>query len=149
MENALFRKLQDSIERPCRSKEWFPMAEQAINTVYALGERPDLLCGTLIKNLTRRVFGRKPNKASQRPRDPDAMDQDEDNAGPSTQTQGGEDKDTGDVFELSQLLFIVGHVAIKQIVFLELVERELKRQKHEKEMGTWATEFWWSLKFVH
>ncbi|PIL36517.1 hypothetical protein GSI_00206 [Ganoderma sinense ZZ0214-1] len=135
MENALFRRLQDAIERPCRSREWFPMAEQAINTVYALGERPDLLCGSLIKDLTRRVFGRKPNRASQQQRDPDAMDQDEDNAGPSTQTQGEEDKDTGDAFELSQLLFVVGHVAIKQIVFLELAERELKRQKHEKEMA--------------
>ncbi|KAI1792515.1 non-SMC mitotic condensation complex subunit 1-domain-containing protein [Ganoderma leucocontextum] len=135
MENALFRKLQDALERPCRSKEWFPMAEQAINTVYALGERPDILCGSLIKNLTRRVFGHKPNKASQQQKDPDAMDQDEDQAGPSTQTQAEEDKDTGDVFELSQLLFVVGHVAIKQIVFLELVEREWKRQKHEKEMA--------------
>ena len=149
MENALFRKLQEALERPCRSKEWFPMAEQAINTVYALGERPDILCGRLIKNLTRRVFGRKPNKASQPQRDPDAMDQDEDNAGPSagpstqsrTPAQGRGDKDTGDVFELSQLLFVVGHVAIKQIVFLELVERELKRQKHEKEIGMWTPEF--------
>ena len=34
-----------------------------------------------------------------------------------------------DSFVLSQLLFIAGHVAIKQIVFLELVEREWKRQK--------------------
>ena len=30
--------------------------------------------------------------------------------------------DTGDAFELSQLLFVVGHVAIKHIVYLELVE---------------------------
>ena len=46
-----------------------------------------------------------------------------------------EDKDVGDAFELSQLLFIVGHVAIKHIVFLELVEREWKRQKDEKQAG--------------
>jgi hypothetical protein len=43
--------------------------------------------------------------------------------------------DTGDAFELSQLLFVVGHVAIKHIVYLELVEREWKRQKQEKELG--------------
>ena len=52
------------------------MAEQAINTVYALGERPDLLCSSLIKNLTRRVFARKcnPLAACQEPKekDPDA-----------------------------------------------------------------------------
>ncbi|KAI0758493.1 non-SMC mitotic condensation complex subunit 1-domain-containing protein [Trametes elegans] len=44
-------------------------------------------------------------------------------------------KDVGGTFELTQLLFIVDHVAIKQIVFLELVEREWKRQKHEQEMA--------------
>lgn len=35
-------------------------------------------------------------------------------------------------FELGQLIFIVGHVAIKQIVYLEVVERELKRRKEEQ-----------------
>ncbi|OSD04955.1 hypothetical protein PYCCODRAFT_1385425, partial [Trametes coccinea BRFM310] len=158
MDNPLFRKLQDAIERPCRSKEWFPMAEQAINTIYALGERPDVLCGSLIKNLAKRVFGKKAAmaaSASQGETNPDAMDEDEEDAdvdasqmpaspskssllSPSkSQSQAGGSKDVGDAFELSQLLFVVGHVAIKQIVFLELVEREWKRQKHEKEMGTY------------
>ena len=53
----------------------------------------------------------------------------------TTQTEAAEEKDVGDAFELSQLLFIVGHVAIKHIVYLELVEREWKRQKHEREQG--------------
>lgn len=35
-------------------------------------------------------------------------------------------------FELGQLVFVVGHVAIKHIVYLELVERELKRRKEDK-----------------
>ncbi|KAI0750990.1 non-SMC mitotic condensation complex subunit 1-domain-containing protein [Daedaleopsis nitida] len=145
MDNSLFKRLQDTIERPCRSKEWFPMAEQAINTIYALGERPDLLCSKLIKNLTRRVFGRKSDAcaSSQEPKekDPDAMDEDEvdpdvtQQSQSQAQSQSDSGKDTGDAFELSQLLFVVGHVAIKQIVFLELVEREWKRQKHEKEIA--------------
>lgn len=152
MDNPLFRKLQEAVERPCRTKEWFPMAEQAINTVYALGERPDVLCSNLIKNLSRRIFNKKPlassqSQSSQLDKDPDAMDEDDerenvdpDATQPSSPTksaasQSSASKDTGDAFELSQLLFIVGHVAIKQIVFLELVEREWKRQKHEKELG--------------
>jgi condensin complex subunit 1 len=51
------------------------------------------------------------------------------------QSSTSEEKDLGDVFHLSQLLFVVGHVAIKHIVFLELVEREWKRQKDEKQLG--------------
>ena len=149
-ENPLFRKLQEVIERPCRSKEWFPLAEQAINTVYNLAERPDIICSSLIKNLTRRVFGRKPSVDAQsqaqsqaKEKDEDAMEEDEDDGDgdKTTQSQAYDDaaKDTGDAFELAQLLFVVGHVAIKQIVFLELVEREWKRQKHEKEIGAYCS----------
>lgn len=141
MDNPVFVKLQDAIEHPCRSKEWFGMAEQAINTVYALGDRPDELCNEIIKNLTRRAFTRKPQpSASDGPADeergPDAMEEDaEPPASTFITSQGSGEKDVGDVFHLSQLLFVVGHVAIKHIVFLELVEREWKRQKDEKELG--------------
>lgn len=147
MENALFRKLQDAIEHPTRSKDWFGMAEQAINTIYALGERPDVVCDKIIRNLTRRAFASQPRaKTPPPPKNPDAMDEDEpqdvSGEGADSSQAGGsgsqsdESTDTGDAFALSQLLFVVGHVAIKHIVYLELVEREWKRQKHEKEAGT-------------
>lgn len=153
MDSPVFRKLQESIEHPCRSREWFALAEQAINTVYALGDRPELLSNTIIKNLTRRAFRRREKKStssapedqpSARPPSADAMD--EDPPPPSTQAlistlpgstgvPAKKSDDTGDAFELSQLLFVVGHVAVKHIVYLELVEREWKRQKQEKELG--------------
>ncbi|KAG5641739.1 hypothetical protein DXG03_004311 [Asterophora parasitica] len=148
MENPIFRKLQAAIENPCRSKDWFGLAEQAINTIYALGEHPDVLCNDIIKKLTIRAFSkqRKPKvNAECEPveKDRDAMDEDNPNSDPaqrsddaplSTQgTQGGDKEDIGEAHELAQLLFVVGHVAIKQIVFLELVEREWKRQKDEKQ----------------
>ena len=157
MENPVFKKLQDAIEHPCRSKEWFGMAEQAINTIYALGDHPDELCNEIIKKLSRRAFTRKPQPPApdapvDEERDPEAMVDDAEppaSAGFASQAPGSQDisaaqggsltsgeKDVGDVFHLSQLLFVVGHVAIKHIVFLELVEREWKRQKDEKELGT-------------
>jgi len=40
MDSPVFRKLQEAIVYPCRSCEWFALAEQAINTVYALGDQP-------------------------------------------------------------------------------------------------------------
>lgn len=158
MDSPVFRKLQEAIEHPCRSREWFALAEQAINTVYALGDQPEVLSNTIIKNLTRRAFRRRekqPASASafedEPPSsgpNPDAMDEDlpPSNPPPSTQalisTQPGstgsparKSDDTGDAFELCQLVFVVGHIAIKHIVYLELVEREWKRQKQEKELG--------------
>ncbi|TFK38244.1 non-SMC mitotic condensation complex subunit 1-domain-containing protein [Crucibulum laeve] len=144
MDNLIFRKLRDAVELPSRSKDWFGFAEQVINTVYALGEHPDAFCNVLIKSLTRKAFAphTKPAGEPQTEKDPDAMA--EDYAGDMTQdiedpaSQGGaqspdnKEKDVGDAFELSQLFFVVGHVAIKHIVFLELVEREWKRQKDEQ-----------------
>ncbi|KAH7887142.1 non-SMC mitotic condensation complex subunit 1-domain-containing protein [Phlebopus sp. FC_14] len=157
MDNPIFRKLQEAIEHPCRSKEWFALAEQAINTIYALGEHPDELCNDMIKNLTRRAFTQRPQPPpiqdrSADEKDPHVMDEDPVPASvavvsqaPTSQgisaTQEGSqsvapgEKDVGDVFQLSQLLFVVGHVAVKHIVFLELVEREWKRQKDEKELA--------------
>jgi condensin complex subunit 1 len=148
MDDPIFRKLQAAVEQPCRSKEWFGLAEQAINTIYALGEHPDALCNDLIKKFTVRAFSRvpKPNVESQPPveNNPEAMDEDhpgdvtrdsEATAVSQGSTQEDKEKDVGDAFELSQLLFIVGHVAIKHIAHLELIEREWKRQKDEKQTG--------------
>lgn len=153
MDNPIFRKLQEAIEQPCRSREWFGLAEQVINTVYALGEHPDIFGDDLIKKLSIRAFTKRQksvpeadDKDANLEKDPDAMNEDETEEPSQTepsQTENNstqkssstDDKDLGDAFELSQLLFVVGHVAIKHIVYLELVERELKRQKDEKRAG--------------
>ncbi|KAG6819862.1 hypothetical protein H0H93_007948, partial [Arthromyces matolae] len=145
MDHLIFRKLQETIETPCRLKDWFGLAEQAINAIYALGEHPDILCNEIIKNLTRRAFNqdRKPKINPESQPEPEAMDEDQaedlprgsdDTTNMPEATQSDDpSSDLGEAFELSQLLFVVGHVAIKQIVFLELVEREWKRQKDEKQ----------------
>lgn len=146
MNDPLFRKLQQAIEHPSRSTDWFGMAEQAINTIYALAEKPDQLCDAIIRNLTKRAFGKKDTGAANpsypSTDDPDRMDEDEEPApqpGPESTQEGTQNNNTGgeqgDALELSQLLFVVGHVAIKHIAYLELVERELKRQKGILEAG--------------
>jgi condensin complex subunit 1 len=176
MANPIFSKLQRAILHPSRTKEWFGMAEQVINAVYALAEHPDKFCDEVIRNLTGRAFGR-PRKGGEEEvqtkqgegedgedreveADEDKVkDKDEDHLGNKTvteddvtmleptqasqYTQGdkGKEKEVGDAFELAQLLFVVGHVAIKHIVFLELVEREWKRQKDEKQAG--GSQFVW------
>ncbi|KAJ7732950.1 hypothetical protein DFH07DRAFT_990553, partial [Mycena maculata] len=151
MDNPIFRKLQEAVEHLSRSKEWFGLAGQAINTVYALGDHPDVLCNDLIKKLTLQAFAPRAKPAPEpqpteqdqpqelpTERDPDVIDEEQ----PGDVSRGSEDSETGkemrsnnvgDVFELSQLLFVVGHVAIKHIVYLELVEHERKRQKDEKD----------------
>jgi condensin complex subunit 1 len=167
MDNPIFQKLQDIIERAPRTPQWFGMAEQAINTIYLLGEQPDQLCSQIIKNLTEKAFRPRPRdlevEVEVRPMTPtQAEDEDDDDVPPTPATlmppdtpaipptpawsmpatpgmerQSSQDSIKSDIqstpsFALAQLLFTVGHVAIKHIVYLELVEREFKRRKDEK-----------------
>lgn len=120
------------------------MAEQAINTIYLLGEQPDRLCNDIIKSFTRRVFTPE-TKESVLKTDQGEVEGDGDgdidmdptasrpaSPRPGSVAVGDAEVDKGDIgksFQLSQLVFIVGHIAIKHIVYLELVERELKRRK--------------------
>lgn len=120
------------------------MAEQAINTIYLLGEQPDSLCSLIIKNLTTRVFD-QPSSSTLPPSGDDSMVVETQDETPSTptpmpKTPSGMSRsssnndirqDQAGSFSLAQLVFIVGHVSIKHIVYLELVEREFKRRKDE------------------
>ncbi|BGP48178.1 condensin complex non-SMC subunit Cnd1 [Rhodotorula kratochvilovae] len=158
MDSAVFSRLAEAIQAPSSSREWFSMAEQALNTVYTLGDQPDKLCSEVIRRMTLRVFG--PRAKAESP-EPEKMDEDEpaagdddaaeakdaepaadaemvdgdkveDGAGEAAPTPAAQDPSaTGNAFELSQVLFVAGHCAIKQLVHLELVERDLKRRKTE------------------
>lgn len=138
------------------------MAEQAIGAIYALAKHPDVVCTEIIRRKTKAVF--QYDQPVQLPPDP-AEDQVMQEAGLS---EGGEHDALPDApppeappsetppnvsfFPLSQLLFVVGHVAskffdclctaepdiniaVKQIVHLELLELEFKRRKTEQEKG--------------
>ncbi|KAK9468113.1 armadillo-type protein [Lipomyces arxii] len=103
-DHAVILRLLSVIEMYSKSKEWYPLAEQTINAIYALARRPDILCGEVIKQRTKIVFGKQ--------------DEEEQASKPISMTCA-----------LSQLLFLVGHVAIKQIVHMEAYESEFKRRK--------------------
>ncbi|WRT63457.1 uncharacterized protein IL334_000362 [Kwoniella shivajii] len=147
MDNPIFVKLQEIIEHSPKSAQWFSMAEQAVNTIYSLGEQPDSLCSEIIKDLTIRVFD-KPSSSntssppvadveqSDQPQSTeDGLEAEEDDATKREEINGQEEqeekRDQIGSFKLAQLVFVVGHVSIKHIVYLELVEREFKRRKDE------------------
>ncbi|SPO25585.1 related to YCS4 - subunit of condensin protein complex [Ustilago trichophora] len=114
--------------------EWFSLAENAINTIYLLGEQPDALCTDIIRSMTSRVFGGKAPTQSQSSDREDAADDAASDVSMPDAKDAASSSDApvmGDALQLAQLLFIVGHVALKHIVYLELVEREYKRRKAE------------------
>ncbi|MCO5566082.1 hypothetical protein L7F22_019758 [Adiantum nelumboides] len=129
MNHPMFARLRAAIQWPSTSGQWFSLAEHAIQTIYLLGEQPDALCSEMIKQMTVKVFGSSGPKINDTdtgsvPPTPNS------HLGESTPAPGTSANRTS-AFALAQLLFVVGHVALKQIVYLELVEREFKRRKAE------------------
>lgn len=127
-DHAILLRLAEMTELVCDSKEWFGVAEQAIGAIYTLSKFPDTLCSEILRRKTKYVFqqrtGKKSNPAQECPESPNIL--------PSPPPEEPK-KDQQDSLALSQLLFIVGHVAIKQIVHLELCELDFKRRKAENE----------------
>jgi condensin complex subunit 1 len=183
MDSPVFARLAGAIQHPSSNKEWcversfstlvasltsfpltrFSMAEQAVNTIYALGDQPDALCSAVLRDMTMRVFGpQAPNgDAAEDIEKEDAMsvddeekedadeedtpiaaptvagsvagDVEDDEATPTPSSGADKLPTTGAAFSLSQLIFVAGHCAIKQLVHLELVERDIKRRKAEED----------------
>ncbi|KAJ3216820.1 Condensin complex subunit [Dinochytrium kinnereticum] len=140
--DALFSRLVNLILEPTTSPQWFVFTEQALNTIYALAENPDIISGTIIKRYSSRFFKVPP------PPDTldeitdafnvtmnlnDRMDTEQSPAlqGEDTELNSSSDGFEVDPVELSKLCFMVGHVAIKQIAHLEAIETEWKRRRNK------------------
>lgn len=131
-DHAVLVKLASMCSMVSEDNVWFGVAEQALNAIYALSRHPDVLCSEIIRRKTKIVFA---PQASSRP---SSSGSDAPNADQPPASQGNEEgalqrKGQNSAIILSQLLFIVGHVAIKQIVHLELCEMEFKRRKTDTE----------------
>lgn len=139
-DHAVLVRLAAMTEIVSDSKEWFGVAEQAIGAIYALSNRPDTLCSEVLRRKTKYVF--QPQR--QRVKTPEAGSEAEARSmlatpppdePPSDEPEADGTKRQKPALALSQLLFIVGHIAIKQIVHLELCEQDFKRRKAAKERG--------------
>lgn len=146
-DHAVLARLAAITEVPSDSKDWYGVAEQAINAIYAIARHPDVLCSEMIRRKTKRVFSPQTSRPSSRDEtQTQANVEAEEGAettvlGPTQQDPAASPKKQkkDGAIALSQLLFIVGHVAIKQIVHLELCELDFKRRKQEKEKNAAAS----------
>lgn len=139
-DHAVLRMLASIMLNPSESSDWYGMAEQAIGAIYVLSEHPDELCSEILRVKTRSVFERTRNRKtlSRSPSpDPDVMDVDgmdvNEPEEPTERSEQPSESKENPTMALSQLLFAVGHIAIKQIVHLELSELDFKRRKQQQE----------------
>jgi len=138
MDHPIFVVLSKMIQKPTRNLDWFQMAEHIINTVFALGVDPAQWAEKVLQSLVEKAFTLQDSADE----DHNMVDDNGDvftSISQTASTQMSRNVENGkggtDTFRLSQLLSVVGHVGLKQLVFLETVEREWKRQKDEKLAG--------------
>jgi condensin complex subunit 1 len=107
-DHIVFEKLIEVIvDLSC--DDWFSIAEQAINTIYMLAEHPDVVSTRMLVTLLKKC---------------DLIEK--------LQESSCSIKSS----DLSRLIFVGGHVAIKQIVYLEIMEQGLSRKKNNKSLQT-------------
>ncbi|KAK5169012.1 condensin complex non-SMC subunit Cnd1 [Saxophila tyrrhenica] len=139
-DHAVLLCLANVMDIESESKDWYGLAEQAIGAIYALSKHPDVLCSEVLRRKTKAVFA---PKSSPKPEAAETGQIDDDgdiemSDGPALEPepeaeQPATEDSSKSAIGLSQLLFVVGHIALKQIVHLELCEQDFKRRKVEKE----------------
>ncbi|OQD80813.1 hypothetical protein PENANT_c031G09015 [Penicillium antarcticum] len=136
-DHSVLVKLAAMLEIETNSKEWYGVAEHALNAIYTLSKHPDVLCSDILRRKTIFVF--QPHLQQRPPSShTSAADGEEERPGTaSSEGQGSKPKPASAA--LSQLLYVVGHIAIKQIVHLELCELDFKRRKVEQEKNKAAS----------
>lgn len=104
-ETEVVKKLYAKIIAYTTDPECYPMLEQALNALFTISSKPDVVASDLIREKTMMTFGKVEGDDSL-------------NGQPISR-----------VVSLSQLLFIVGQIAIKTLVYLESCEAEFKKRK--------------------
>lgn len=119
-DHAILIRLAALVELPSSSNEWFGLAEQALSAIYALSKHPDNLCSEIIRRKTRVVFEGVQEAISAKVSDHEDNEMEDvemggveepDAAITSDEARGSEAASDASYFPLSQLLFIIGHIA--------------------------------------
>lgn len=108
-EQEAVTKLYSTIIRYSTNNDFYPMCEQAISALFTISGKPDIISTEILKEKTMMTFG-----------NPD-------------ESENSIQKGSSRITSLSQLLFIVGQIAIRTLVYLEKCEAEFKRRKIDAE----------------
>ncbi|KAL2325982.1 hypothetical protein Fmac_025040 [Flemingia macrophylla] len=94
---------------------WFAAADKAIAAIYAIHPTPETIAADMIKKSLSSVFNESVNVQSDIDTSSDSMPL------------------TVEVAKLSRCLFIISHIAMNQLVYIESCARKIQKQKLKKE----------------
>ncbi|CDO96289.1 unnamed protein product [Kluyveromyces dobzhanskii CBS 2104] len=112
-QEEVLKSLHNLVISSTNDHAYYSMCEHAINAIFEISKRPDIICNNIIKEKTMITFGELRNKGAENPSSQAFAD--------------------SRIVSLCQLLFVVGQVCIKVIIFLEKSEAEFKKSKIQYE----------------
>jgi condensin complex subunit 1 len=115
-------------------RKWFSAAEQALNTIYCISENPDQLATKIVRDMTKSAAAsllHLKNSDHFSKNDNSTKDLEMEN---TNQIDQNRKSDNEAILNLTRLFFVVGHVALKQLVYIEEIYKELEKRR-EKERG--------------
>ena len=128
-DHAIFEKLNDLLLSPSGvASNWCQSTEQVVTTIYTLCDEPHLVMEPIIKSLTAAAMREDGAGEAKEAEEEDAgemipMDEGEEGGGDSVAASSGISVDS-----LSRVLFLVGHVALKELLLVEDIRTEQKQK---------------------
>ena len=150
--STIYKMLRAVVLNPIVSQNWYPAAEQAIGALFALHPEPEVFIGALIKEMAQKALSsnnsssNNSESAKERKGDEDEEDaeMDAESKGDDASSVGSADGKQaarcGNAENLARALFVLGHSAIKVLVQLENVEKDIKRLKNKTKKPTGSTD---------
>lgn len=120
--------------------EWFCSAEQILNLIFSIKSDPENMTKIIILKCTAFLYEKKNNESQKNlnlqvtpEKIPDGIFEGETIIDKEQMINEEEEKSMEFEMKLAQLLFVVGHVAIKYLIYIDNYENELKKLKNEAE----------------
>ena len=118
-------KASHSSNPAIETSAWYPAAEQAVNAIYYLSDAPSIVLHGVLKKLGSQL-ARATGQA--------ALNQSQINQS-TMDTQIGGNPTSSVTSIIGRIIFVLGHIAIKQLVFIEEVTREQQIEKSLKKQA--------------
>jgi hypothetical protein len=140
------------VASPLPEAAWYSAAESAVTAIYALHPAPEHLSAAVLRHLARQAFATAPRAGEEAGAGEDAMDATDGNEAAAAEAAEGEQapgeegseappaggaaaasRSMHAVVPLCRFFFVLGHVALQHLVFVERSAKAVRRMRLDRE----------------
>ena len=134
------------VASPLPEAAWYSAAESAVTAIYALHPAPEHLSAAVLRHLARQAFATAPSAGEEAGAGEEAMDATDGNeaaaegehapgeeAGEAQPAAASVPRSMHAVVPLCRFFFVLGHVALQHLVFVERSAKAVRRMRLDRE----------------